>query len=99
MGRYVLAAAAEADIRDIIAYIRLRNPGAAKRVKAQLREAMRKLADFPGLGHVRDDVAGESLRFWSVYDYLIIYHHGSKPLGIARVVHGARDIERLFGKS
>lgn len=50
MGRYVLSAAAEADLKDIISYIRQRNPSAAKRVKARLREAMRKLADFPVSG-------------------------------------------------
>lgn len=96
MGRYVLSAAAEADLNDIVGYIRQRNPGAAKVLKSRLRDAMRKLADFPGLGHERPDLTDEVVRFWHVYDYLIVYDPTMKPLGIARIVHGARDVERVL---
>ena len=87
MGRYVLSESAQADIAQIIAYIRQRNPGAAKAVKGKFRLAMRLLADFPGLGHRRE-----------VYSYLIAYRAGTRPLEVARVFHGARGLGALAEK-
>jgi len=46
----------------------------------------------PGIGHVRDDLADESLRVWAVFSYLIIYRTDTKPVQIIRVIHGARDV-------
>jgi plasmid stabilization system protein ParE len=66
MARFILAERAKTDLYDIYDYIRQRSPTAAKRVRGELRAAMKKLAEFPGMGHRRDDVGDESLRFWSV---------------------------------
>jgi antitoxin ParD1/3/4/toxin ParE1/3/4 len=96
MARYVLTTLAATDIRAIVQYIRQRSPRAAKTVRAQLRAAMSKLAAFPGMGHLREDVADEPLRFWSVYSFLLVYRPETKPLEIVRVVHGARDLESIF---
>jgi len=96
MPAYLLTDSAKEDVREIISYIRQRSPQSAKKVRSELREAMRLLARFPGMGHVRQDVAAETLRFWSVYSYLIAYRPDTKPLQIIRVVHGARDIGKLF---
>jgi antitoxin ParD1/3/4/toxin ParE1/3/4 len=95
MARYLLSGSAKADIVNIISYIRQRNPSAAKRVKAKLRSAMQLLAELPGLGHLREDSADESLRFWSVYSYLIVYRTGTRPLEVVRVIHGARGLGAL----
>ncbi len=57
---------------------------------------MRKLADMPGMGHIRKDLVDESLRFWSVYSYLILYRPDSRPLQVIRVLHGARDVETIL---
>ena len=32
------------------------------------------------MGHLRQDLADEPLRFWAVYSYLIIYREDSDPL-------------------
>ena len=98
MGRYITSKAAERDVQRILSYIRERNPGAIKRVKSELRSAMRTLADFPGFGHLRMEAGDDSLRFWSVYSYLIVYRPNTKPLEIVRVIHGARDLGRIFGE-
>ena len=97
MPRYVLTDPAKQDVRDIVAYIRKRSPEAAKGVRAELRAAMQTLAAFPYMGHCRDDLTQEPLRFWCVYSYLIAYRPNSKPLQVIRVVHGARDLGRFFG--
>ncbi len=97
MGRFVLTPAARADLIEIAKYIRAQgSPEAAKRVGEELRLAMRKLADMPGMGHVRNDLADESLRVWGVYSYLILYRPETNPLQIIRVFHGARDVETIL---
>ncbi|HEY7117928.1 MAG TPA: type II toxin-antitoxin system RelE/ParE family toxin [Tepidisphaeraceae bacterium] len=80
MGRYIVSNAAATDVRRILAYIRERNPEVVKGVRSKFRTAMRMLADFPGMGHVREDSGDDSLRFWSVYSYLIVYRANTKPL-------------------
>jgi antitoxin ParD1/3/4/toxin ParE1/3/4 len=58
---------------------------------------MRRLAEAPGLGHLRDDLTDEPLRFWAVYSYLIVYRPETDPLEIVRVLHGARDVRAVLG--
>ncbi len=99
MKPYQLTPAAESDLSEILAYIRSDSPDAARRVLARIREAMRRLADFPRIGHVREDLADSSLRFWPVYSYLIVYRPESRPLQIIRVLHGARDVRRVLERS
>lgn len=60
-----------------------------------MKEAMRRLAEMPEIGHVRDDLADETLRVWPLYSYLIVYRPKTDPLQIIRVVSGYRDISRL----
>jgi plasmid stabilization system protein ParE len=43
---------------------------------------MRKLAEYPGMGHLREDLADEPLRFWPLYSYLIIYRAAARPIEI-----------------
>lgn len=99
MKRYQLTPAAEADLGEIFDYIRRDSPDAARRVLVRVREAMRRLAEFPGIGHVREDLADKSLRFWPVYSYLIVYRPESRPLQIIRVLHGARDVRQILERS
>ena len=53
---------------------------------------MRRLAANPNLGHLRQDLADEPLRFWQVYSYLVIYRPQAEPLQIVRVLHASRDV-------
>jgi toxin ParE1/3/4 len=92
MPRYILTDHAKADLREIISFIRRDSRQAAKQSRAEFNEVMRKLAEFPLMGHTREDAEDDSLRFWTVYSYLIVYRPGVKPLRILRVIHGARDV-------
>jgi len=71
MSRYILTEPAAGDLREIVAYLSERSPVAARRVRGELRAAMQRLARFPHIGHLREDLTDEPLRFWSVYSYLI----------------------------
>jgi plasmid stabilization system protein ParE len=99
-GRFVLAAAARADLREISDYIRQDSPAAAQRVRERLRDAMRSLAQTPGIGHMRDDLVAvdRALRFFSASSYLIIYRAETDPLEVVRVLHAARDVTAILGE-
>lgn len=72
MARLILSPEAAADLREIVDYVAAENAGAAMRVLAEIRKGMERLAETPGLGHVREDLTSEPLRFWPVLRYLII---------------------------
>jgi toxin ParE1/3/4 len=90
MARYLLSEPAVADLRAVREYLRARSPQAADQVMLSLRTAMRRLAEFPRIGHLREDLTDQPLRFWAVYSYLIAYLPDTKPLQIIRIIHGAR---------
>ncbi|MFQ5789263.1 MAG: type II toxin-antitoxin system RelE/ParE family toxin [Acidobacteriota bacterium] len=81
------------DIDEVWEFIGKDDIDAADRVRDEIFDAFGKLAEMPGMGHLRQDLAREPLRFWSVYSYLIIYRAESRPIEIVRVLHGARDIQ------
>ncbi|MEM7354154.1 MAG: type II toxin-antitoxin system RelE/ParE family toxin [Acidobacteriota bacterium] len=98
MSRFILSPEARDDLFEIADYIARDNPKAARRVVQEIRRAMERLAQMPMIGHLREDLTGEPLRFWPVFSYLIIYRPESKPLQIARVLHGARDVSSILSR-
>jgi antitoxin ParD1/3/4/toxin ParE1/3/4 len=95
--RFALTPEAQADLTEISNYIQQDSPAAARRVRDELLAAMRRLARMPGIGHLREDLSDEPVRFFSVYSYLIIYRPETDPLQIVRVLHGARDVGAILG--
>ena len=95
MTRFVLSPAATADIEQIEAFLDEHAPHATDAVLARSRDAMRRVASMPGLGHLRDDLADEPLRFLPVWSYLVIYR-ATTPVEIVRIVHGARDVGKAL---
>lgn len=68
------------------------NPAAASRVLDALESCFGQLAANRGLGHRRADLTRGELRFWGVYDWLVVYDPRPSPLVIVRVLHGRRDV-------
>lgn len=97
MAIFQLSGPAVRDLREIYDWIAEDDPAAADRVMLDLREAMGRLVDVPGLGHVRDDLGYPSLWAWTVHRYVIIYQPDADPLTIVRVLSGYRDIGAIFG--
>ena len=60
---------------------------------------MELIGDNPGIGHVRDDLTDQPVRFWAVFSYLIIYDPVPRPVQVVRVLHGARDLAALLGSA
>jgi toxin ParE1/3/4 len=91
--RFRLAPEARQDIKEIWSYIARDSIDAAARVRHEIRDACRRLAKYPNIGHERDDLTThEDVRFWPVYSCLIIYRPATRPLQILRVLHGKRDV-------
>ena len=99
MSRYRLTPEAASDVFEIWSYIAADSIEAAEKVESSILEACTFLAAFPMSGHLRPNVTRRPVRFWTVApypNYMVVYEPDTQPLLILRVVHGARDLPRLF---
>jgi toxin ParE1/3/4 len=86
---------AESDLSKIWLYIARDNPAAADRFVEKLRITCERLAQSPTLGRSRPELAF-GLRSFPVGNYLVFYFSTDDGIEVARVLHGARDLPRLF---
>lgn len=94
MSRYTLAPAAQADLVAIQDYY-LKEAGykIARQMLVEFIGAFRAIANTPGIGHKREDLAGDRpVLFWPMRDYLIIYRFATKPVEIVTIARASRDI-------
>ena len=63
MTPYLLAPAAQRDLRALQAYIAQENIQVARRVLAEIRAGCVRLAANPHLGHTREDLTDQPVRF------------------------------------
>ncbi|MCC6360132.1 MAG: type II toxin-antitoxin system RelE/ParE family toxin [Phycisphaerales bacterium] len=96
---YFLTPIATRDLDEILEYLVERGGSrAALHLHAAFADGFVKIAARPEFaGHLRTDLADESLRVLAVSSYLVIYRLGTQPVEIVRVIHGARDLNRLAG--
>jgi plasmid stabilization system protein ParE len=94
--QFVLTPQARTDLFEIWNYIAEDSPENADRVLERLYDAFTRLAQTPGMGHRREDLADRRHRFWTVYSYVIAYRDETRPLEIIAIVHGARKLEAFF---
>ena len=95
MNRYIFSPLARTDFREIHDYIAEHDIDSALDVANQLEQACERLAQMPELGRKREELA-HSLRSLPVGHYIIFYRITDEGVEIARVLHGARDIESIF---
>ena len=89
---------AKADVSEIWRYLAVRNFDAAERWLTEIDDKVKLLARFPGLDPRRDELVPD-LRSYPVGDYLIFYRRIAGGIEIIRVLHGARDLRRLFKRN
>src|SRR6516165_7775081 len=89
---------AEEDLIDIWLRIALDSPPRADRFLDLLEEKMRLLAGAPRMARLYPELL-EGLRGFPVGDYVIFYQEAAQGIEVVRVLHGARDIEALFGNA
>jgi toxin ParE1/3/4 len=97
MSRYVLSERAEQDLFEIAVYIGRRNEAAALQLVDRVHRKSQRLAEYPLLGTQRSDLLPGS-RSEPVGNYLIFYYPAEFGIQVIRIVHGARDLEALFGE-
>ncbi len=102
MNRIIRSDLALGDLDEHSEYIRQRNPRAALRFLSAAEAAFRQHASMPTIGErfETDNTAYQDLRCPPISGFPshIVYF---KPLAdgvvIIRVIHGARDLDRIFG--
>lgn len=94
MSGYELSPKVEDDLFEIWSTIAEDDVTAANRVEDELRRTFDSLAGFPGQGHGRPDLSAR-LRFWPVWDFLIVYRPEPPPILILGVLHGRRNPDTL----
>src|SRR5438876_1208469 len=98
MPRLRILPQARVDLLEIWHYIAPHSHQGANNITNRLKLAMKSIAKQPGIGHTRADVSEPGARFYSVGNYVIAYEHVGSALIVLRIVHGARDFQKLFGK-
>lgn len=94
MTHAVFSELAEGDLADIWVTIALDSIEIADRFIEELRDKAALLAEQPLMGLARPDF-GEDVRSFPHREYLVIYRPTEFGVGVARIVHGARDLRRL----
>jgi len=93
--RVVITVEAEADFEDVFDYIAADSPQAALQYVRMLREKALGLGRFPRRHRVREDLPDE-MRIAPSGSHLIVYRIAGRRVEILRVIHGARDLPKLF---
>jgi len=97
VNRLILAPLALEDLEKIGEYIALDNLAAAQTFVERLRVRCYALGKNPGIGHKRDEIR-PGLRSLAEGNYLILYRSHANYVEIVRVVHGKRDLAKVFEK-
>jgi toxin ParE1/3/4 len=102
MPRLLVHDRARTDVDDIADFIATGSIDAALRFYQATQDAFNLLADFPGAGARQSvpDPAFAELRIWPITgfrNYLVCYFPLPDGVEVLRVVHGARDVNRVFG--
>ena len=85
---------AEADLVAIWDHLATRSDQVAKEMTAAILAAGRRYAQFPTMGQDRRDLY-PGLRSFVVSPYVIFYRLEGDAIAIARVIHGARDMDAI----
>lgn len=96
MSRLLFAPLAEQDLHDILEYIAKDDPAAAVGFVRELRDKCQLLAEHPHLGRPRPVFRSGTFRSFPVGSYVIFYRPVGEGIEVARVVHGARDLDALL---
>lgn len=102
MPRLIVRERAKADVDDIADFIATGSIDAALRFYQAARDAFNLLAEFPGAGGrtAMADPDFAELRTWPITgfrNYLVCYLPRADGVEVLRVIHGARDVYRVFG--
>jgi toxin ParE1/3/4 len=93
--RVIYSAAAQEDLVEIGGYIALDSERQAESFVASLQTKASQIAKAPRIYRARDDLS-PGLRSAAFGSYLLLFREVSAGIEILHIVHGARDLKRLF---
>ncbi len=97
MNSYILAPEAERDLDAIKTFlVEKADIRVARYVLREIKAAVQFLVLAPEAGHLRKDLTLDTVKFWPVFSYLIVYNPKSQPLEIVRLLHGRRDVAAIL---
>ncbi len=94
--RVVFSAAARTDLADIGDFIARHNPKRALSFVRELRATAVLLGEMPEAYPLLPSHASHGIRRRPAGNYLILYRIRDDRVRILRIVHGARDYDRLL---
>lgn len=95
MAQIVYSQTSKDDLLEIWAGLAACNVSAAERLMDDLEAATQLLATQPLIGKARREF-GAGIRSFPVRDYVLVYRPIPGGVELVRVVHGARDLERVL---
>ena len=98
MKRILRTRATRRDLVEIWSYIAVDSPDAADRVIAAIDLCVRMISTHPSVGRRRDELSA-GLRSFPTGKYVIYYRDLPNAVRIIRVLHGARNLKRIFSPS
>jgi toxin ParE1/3/4 len=93
--KVVFTPLAEADLREAWRHIAQHDPLAADRFFDAISERAANLSQFPERGAPREEL-GARIRMLVEGHYLVFYRVDEDAVRVVRVLHGSRDLTRLF---
>lgn len=96
---YSLSEAARNDLFEIWEYIYQDSPSAAQSIMNKIESTFDLLAEYPKMGHKRSDLTDKPVRFWAIFNYLIIYQESKKSVEFVRILNGFRDIAEILDRA
>jgi toxin ParE1/3/4 len=97
VSRYLVTPEAENDLDIIKAWLVGKGgPRLSRHVLGRIRHGMNVIGATPGIGHARQDLTSDPVKFWQVFSYLIVYEPVPCPIHIPRVPHGAQDVAAIL---
>jgi toxin ParE1/3/4 len=98
MSRATLAPRARREAGAAARWIADDNPATAQAFRDAILRAAERIGEHPFIGVERPDLAGPPYRFFPLagFPYLVVYNAERTPPLIVRIVHGARDLNKVL---
>lgn len=94
---YSLSPLAESDLDDIWVYFAQFDIENADRYLKVLTDTFQLLGDHPLIGPDRSEIS-KGLRYLPKDSYCIFYHPSVSGVRIMRIIHAARDLDRIIAE-
>jgi toxin ParE1/3/4 len=95
MARVTRSTKAQQDLEEILDYLDSQSMDASERFATKFDQACDLHAHNPLIG-ARSEEYAPRLRHFTVWNYAIFYRPIEDGIQIIRIIHGARDIPKLF---